>query len=422
MVGRMWGTAGRRAAALVAMLVVSLPGCWLQIGGGPGHIRYQAFDGGLTTANVDTLHELWSVEVPGALSEPMVSDGRVFVTRTETYSSAVRAVDADTGETLWNTGLVSMPPVSGAFAVGTPVTFVGDRLASGFFGFVPIAPGRPVPGPACTFGSTTLDPATGSSSPGAPAYSSASASAAPVVARALLTVTPQQPCNPAATTITLEVTGARGGGWTEPVTPSGTAGSFVPTLAGDRVLLTHGASVDSFAIDGCTESCLRWTRTLSPEPQEPVVDRSGPIFVRTGEVLLALDRADGATLWRAPLAGTLGRNVAVANGTVYVASVDASAGRGVIQAFDAAGCGATTCEPQWEGSFDGTAVGEPIVGGGVVYVPDGNSIVAFDAAGCGRPTCDSLADVAVPGTGRLALSDGRLYLAGNGRLTALAPE
>jgi len=191
-------------------------------------------------------------------------------------------------------------------------------------------------------------------------------------------------------------------------------------LTSGRVLLTHGSSVDSYAID-CVEDCLRWTRTLSPEPLDPVVDGTGPVFVRTGNKLLALDQADGATLWTAPLAGTLGREVAVANGTVYVTSVDPTGAGGVLQAFDAEGCGIATCEPTWEGSFDGNAVGAPVVGGGVVYVPDGDSIVAFDAAGCEIATCSPLADVAVSGTGRLSLANGRLYLAGTGRLIALAP-
>jgi hypothetical protein len=102
---------------------------------------------------------------------------------------------------------------------------------------------------------------------------------------------------------------------------------------------------------------------------------------------------------------------------VYVTST-----AGTLQAFDAGGCGATTCAHQWDASFDFASVSEPVVGGGVVYVADGNSIVAFDAGGCGATTCAPLADVAVSGGGRLSLSGGRLFIAGNGRLTALAPE
>lgn len=408
--------ASRRVALLVAMVIV-VPGCWVQIGAGPGHTRHQAFDGGLTAENVDTLHELWSVEVPGLLSEPMVSEGRVFVTSSEAYSAAVRAFDARTGGSLWTTELVNVPPVSGAFAGATPVTFVGDRLWSGSFGFVPLAPGRP-PGPACVLGSTTLDPATGTSSPNGFGWPAPAVSAGPVVARVVLTVESTQPCS-TSSTLTLEVTGSPGGGWRTTI-PGPLAGAFVPALTSDRVLLTHGPSLDSYAID-CTEDCLRWTRTLSPEPLDPVVDGTGPVFVRTGNKLLALDPADGSTLWTASLAGTLGREIAVAGGTVYVSSVDPTGGGGILQAFDAAGCGAATCAPQWEGSFDGNAVGAPAVGGGVVYVPDGNSIVAFDAAGCDAATCSPLADVAVSGTGGLVLSGGRLFLAGTGRLTALGP-
>jgi len=403
-------------------VVLLLPGCWLQIGAGPGHTRHNPIEANLTAANVRTLHQLWSVEVAGTLSEPIVSpEGRVFVTRVEPHQSGVRALDAATGGTLWDTSLVSVAPVSEAFAVGTPVTFVGDRLATGFFGFVPRAP-SPVPGPACTLGSVVLDPATGAKSLGAPAYPSAAAEAAPVVARTLLTVPTTSPCSLADVTITLEVTGSPGGGWRTALTGP-PVGTFMPTLTSNRVLLTHGSTVDSYAIDGCTENCLRWTRTFAPEPLDPVVDGAGPVFVRTiGGTLFGLDQADGATLWSARLAGSLAGGVAVAKGTVYVTSLASSGGGGVLEAFDAGGCGAIACEPVWEASFDGTSVGAPVVGGGVVYVPDGNSVVAFDASGCGAATCSPLADIAVPGTGQLSLAGGRLFLAGNGRLTALAPE
>jgi len=352
--------AGRRVVLLVAMVMAVVPGCWPQIGAGPGHTRHQAFDGGLTGENVDSLHEVWSVEVPGSLSEPMVSEGRVIVTSTGTSSAAVWALDARTGRSLWITELVSVPPAAGAAVGATPVTFVGDRLWSGYFGFVPMAPGRP-PGPACALGSTALDPATGTSSPQGFGWPAPAVSAGPVVARVVLTVASTQPCS-TTSTLTLEVTGSPGGGWRATI-PGPFVGGFVPALTSDRVLLTHGPSVDSYAID-CVEDCLRWTRTLSPEPLDPVVDGTGPIFVRTSNKLLALDQADGATLWTAPLAGTLGGEVAVANGTVYVTSVDPTGGGGILQAFDADGCAAATCEPTWEGSFDGDAVGAPVVGGG----------------------------------------------------------
>ena len=379
MVGPLRHAAGRRVSVVLAaaavVLLLLLPGCWLQIGAGPGHTRYNPIEAGLTVANVSTLQEVWSVGVPGVLSEPMVSEGRVFVTRVDTFQSGVRAVDAATGGTLWDAGLVSVPQVSGAFAAGTPVTFVGDRLSTGFLGFVPFAPG-PVPGPACALGSVALDPTTGAKSLGVSAFPSAATSADPVVTRALFSVATTSPCSLSDTTITLEVTGSPGGEWRTTI-PGSPAGSFTPTLTSDRVLLTHGSSLDAYAIDGCTSNCLRWTRTLSPEPSTPVTDGTGPIFVTTGPHLVALDPADGGELWRAPLPGN-GAGVAVANGTVYVTSA-----AGTLQAFDAGGCGAATCGPRWDASFDFASVSEPVVGGGVVYVADGNSIVAFDAGGCG---------------------------------------
>lgn len=411
---------GTRVRVLVAMVAaVLLPGCWLQIGAGPGHTWHQPFDGGLTADNVDTLHEVWSVEVPGSLSEPMVSEGRVFVTRSVTTSAAVRAVDAATGETLWDTGLVSVPSVSGAFATGTPVTFVGDRLWSGYVGFVPLAPGRPTPGPACTLGSVGLDPETGASSPTGSSFPSPAVSAGPVVARVLVTVTPLQPCASSTPTIELEVTGAPAGGWRTAI-PGSLLSTFEPALTAQRVLLAHGPSLDSFAVD-CTADCLQWTTTFDPAVSRPVVEGDGPIFVTSGEDLIALDQTDGAELWRAPLGG-YSSGLALANGTVYVSTrTTAGAGQALV-AFDAGGCGSATCEPLWEGALHAGGAGQPVVGGGVVYLTSGPAVLAFDAGGCGAATCSTLAEIPVPGGGQLSLSDGRLFVAGNGRLTALAPE
>ena len=48
-------------------------------------------------------------------------------------------------------------------------------------------------------------------------------------------------------------------------------------------------------------------------------------------------------------------------------------------------------------------------------------LLAFDAAGCGAATCDPIASVPLPSGGSLSLGNGRVYVAGAAAVTALAP-
>lgn len=114
---------------------------------------------------------------------------------------------------------------------------------------------------------------------------------------------------------------------------------------------------------------MRWTRSLPGIPADTVAIVRDLVYVpsqaitdpaggTTGEnALLALSLADGTTRWTAPLPA-------------------------------------------------GAAV--PLVAAGVVYTAAGSDLYAFDAAGCGAATCDPLLALAGAGSPR-SLGEGQLY-------------
>ena len=100
-------------------------------------------------------------------------------------------------------------------------------------------------------------------------------------------------------------------------------------------------------------------------------------------------------LWRGDAGPTppLG-SPTVANGVVYTATYN-----GQLYAFDANGCGQKICQPLWVGNMKGHSSATPTVHDGIVYVgtydtagqfEGGGRLYAFNAAGCGAATCEAL--------------------------------
>lgn len=146
------------------------------------------------------------------------------------------------------------------------------------------------------------------------------------------------------------------------------------------------ASVPTF-----TFACPTWVATLDDtRATAPVLNPGGPeLYVTTqGGNLYALDRADGSVLWSAAL-GSAGGEPALAEGELYVPT--ASNG---LQAFDASGCGAATCTPDWTTAEGGT----PSVAGDVLYLSSGSTVRAYPADGCGAATCGPLWSADAGGT------------------------
>jgi polyvinyl alcohol dehydrogenase (cytochrome) len=120
----------------------------------------------------------------------------------------------------------------------------------------------------------------------------------------------------------------------------------------------------------------------------------------------ALDRETGEILWAAPLTpgGTQGgvmASAAVAGGTVYVTSNDAS------RDADMAALDADTGEEVWRARLGAHVTGPVTWANGVLYVSDDSGrIAAYDAAGGSRLWSY---DVPFPAAGGIAVVDGVVY-------------
>ena len=86
------------AGGWIGLTALLLSGCWLQPGAGPQHDRFNPFENGLRVDNVASLEQSWSVELEAdAVSEPLVSEGKVFVTTQAETGSSVRALRLSSG-------------------------------------------------------------------------------------------------------------------------------------------------------------------------------------------------------------------------------------------------------------------------------------------------------------------------------------
>lgn len=426
MTGTMARWLGRRRAVAALCLVPLLAGCWLQVGQGPAHRRYNPDETALTRANVATLHQAWSTAAAGAFSEPIVSGNRVYASWAVPSGSAdgyLRALDVGSGATVWETRFAS---IAGRFLTNVvPAVLAGDQLWTGASSSTFLSP------PACIAADARVSSADGSvvsSTIGQDAHSAAVPAGDAVVRT-------RQGCNGGS--LVLEVLDADTAAerWTAAL-PSAAISANLPTVADDRILVADASQLYAFPLAGCSAATCdpEWTSDLGAriDPQEPVGGFGGQAFVTSstadGSEVIAVDAATGAELWRAP-AGTAVTGLAVTEDTVFVAADDG------LRAFAAAGCGTATCAPVWKAALGTAARGAPVTAGGVVYVGTDGAVLAFDAAGCAAVTCDALASVPVTGrVSSLSVDQGRLFVSSavttgsvpfitvEGHLTAFAPS
>jgi outer membrane protein assembly factor BamB len=226
--------------------------------------------------------------------------------------------------------------------------------------------------------------------------------------------------------------------------------NFDPTLEGGITLVNGvayvmGISGRLYAFDaqGCGQQTCEplWTALLGQgfgndgsQYSVPAV-ANGMVYVGAhvgGFGVLAAFDAQGCgqstcePVWlgRGGFASAFDSSPAIADGVVYIASFQDYK----LYAFDAAGCGQATCAPLWTGPTVDFATASPITAGGVVYVPDNTGHVnAFDAAGCGQASCPPIwvGDVS-PGyeiAATPALVNGKLYVGSlDSFLHVLAPN
>jgi len=157
----------------------------------------------------------------------------------------------------------------------------------------------------------------------------------------------------------------------------------------------------------------------------------GMVFIGNGRYLNALGAggcgaATCSPLWRGR-AEITGNTPVVFRGVVYVDAQPIrqhGASLGVVEAFDAHGCGADLCPPLWTGiNFSNAPESSPVVANGVVYMGKGpasgfpvdSGVFTYDANGCGHPVCGALG-FAQTGPEQFYLSstpavvDGRVYM------------
>jgi outer membrane protein assembly factor BamB len=198
--------------------------------------------------------------------------------------------------------------------------------------------------------------------------------------------------------------------------------------------LVGGAGLYVFSENGCHHSpCTRtWRGETAPNDISAPAVAGGRVYVTSQTSftsnngrLNVFDAAGCGASSCQPLWQGLGGNQsfptsspAVSGGVVFVGSSD-----GKLYAFDAAGCGAKHCRPLWTGRVGDLINSSPAVADGVVYVAsfDG-TLAAFDAAGCGSATCDPLWTAALGGRVHVAsptVADGRVFIGNGNHLNVL---
>jgi hypothetical protein len=391
-------------------------GCWLQVGASGGHTRHNTVESTLDAATVSGLHQVWSADLNGQVSEPIVWKGRVFVTVTGANGVGVSALDLAGGDTLWSRSLLGGVGGEGSIVLGTPVTVVDGQLWTGHLGYAPFAPGG---GPACVSGADVLDPETGAGG-GAGDYPSAAGEAGGIVARTRLRL--GSGCANSSLYLDVRVSppGEPATQWTADLGPVA-SGSLVPTVAGGQVFVVVGSNLRAYAAGGCGgPTCAPiWSATFPTSASATMAGETGPVFVIAESALIALDRTAGGELWRVPFdVGSGAGGMALADGVAYV-TVTPSGGAPSLVALDAGGCGAATCTPLWTAALPGTWATAPAVAGGVVYVSTTGGVEVFAAGGCGAATCPSLVSVPSPVAGTLSVAQGHVLVSSTGRVAAL---
>ena len=90
--------------------------------------------------------------------------------------------------------------------------------------------------------------------------------------------------------------------------------------------------------------------------------------------------------------GDLGANTATEGGAVIAGDrIFATGFNGRLSAFDLAGCGASVCQPLWQGRTDNDITSTPAVAGSHVLVASADRFLhVFDVGGCGDSICRAI--------------------------------
>jgi outer membrane protein assembly factor BamB len=392
-----------RVVAGIAVSVL-LPGCWLQVGFAADNARHNVLETGITRGNVTGLHEAWSVDFPNGVSEPIASGGRVYMARSSQTSAEVRALDAATGAEVWQRVVVppQLPDPSVPFLV-FPVAFSGDAL---WISYATSSTGIHF---------VSLDPAGGSiltDSPGGLLVTTPVATAGGVAAYAAFSFATRS------STLVVRDPHTAAVQWTVDLAAS----NAVENVAVARGHLYAPASsvLTAFAAAGCGAATCPpiWQ---APMPNGALIRRvavapDGSVVVTANffmanhvfDMIAVFDGATGTLRWTRTVNDIAGDAVAIAGSSVFVPTNEAPDGSGGTAGEDAlVAMSLADGTTQWDAGLPASSA-VPLVAAGVVYTAAGDDLVAFDAAGCGAATCDPLLTLAGAGRPR-SIGEGQLY-------------
>jgi outer membrane protein assembly factor BamB len=139
--------------------------------------------------------------------------------------------------------------------------------------------------------------------------------------------------------------------------------NFAPAVAHNQVFVSGDFGIYAFPTSCSTPCSPLWVgRTnFSPAAAPTVADK----FVLVGDyqgTIYAFDTTTGHLEWKGAVTPTP-HAIATANGIAYVTSGD-----GKLVAFAVAGCGQAVCTPQWSSAPTGLSLFQPTVANGIVYV------------------------------------------------------
>lgn len=478
--GRRSGLSRLGRAGVAVLLAVSLSGCWTQIGHNTGNTRYNDLERRLTTRNVESLFEEWSVLIgqtarssTSVVSEPIVSGNKLYVTVVESLGESVerllvQSYDTRSGDLVWERALLPDDVADGTQTVvgdAQPVTlYDGELWVPYWYEGLPDCGGK----------LARLDPATGE----VLASEDTGRIRTPVVAGIagreadypIVTYTEFPGCDE--DSIHLKIRGFSSGVGHTAVLSQITDFDVdsTPTIVDGVVYIAPGDGFlwgwDVDPCDSSTNECdYIWDIHPGGYRDRPVAGPDGTVLVRheetTGEGVRQSIHAFGTASrdleWQtepAYLGGPAG--IAVAGDTVYVAGSRGSGpidpdepptgggdAAGLVEAYQPASCSQPACEPSWTlGLGPNMPTTAPTVAGGVVYVgvdapaDDPPAVVGVDARGCGERWCPELVRVPLVDEvsslfdrlSQLSVAQGRVFVAWHsdyavppGRLTALAP-
>lgn len=415
------GVASRRLLGACAVSLL-LSGCWSQIGFGPEHRRHNPFEEGITEANVDMLAPVWTADVAGDISEPVVANGRVHFNWTGRSDGSynVDGLSVATGDTLWSRTL--LPSSSSSFLIANSAALSGNELWASYIAPEGVAQVR-------------LDPATGATiaSDESEIVVSSVVTAGDVLAYVRVGATFQERdlvVRDRATLATL---------WTAAI-PDPPGVSSV-AIADGHIYVQALTRLSAYALAGCGASTCGpiWERevadgdrytAMAAGPGGTVVTTTAFRWIVEGpdirfadlSDLVVRDGATGEQLWSGEVTSASGQ-LAIDDEHIYVPSrqelddAGPPVGANALVAFAADGCGTPTCASAWSAPLPGVP-GTPLVAGDVVYVGVGEDLHAL---GTGGALLSTLAGVGVP----RSLAGGRLYTTtsegGVTTLHALAP-